>query len=135
MEKIAVIFLNLIKGRNNLDWVGGVKDEEKESFIRNAIALIIPSRYEGQGIVVLEAAAFGKPVIVSDIPELDYAVKAGFGLSFKSEDAFDLAKKIKFLLANEGLREEMGHKAREYAKDFTWDKIAKEYEIFLCRLY
>ncbi len=80
---------------------------------------------------LLEAAALGKPVIVSDIPELHYAVEAGFGLSFKSEDPCDLAKKIEFLLANEGLRKEMGRKAKEYAKDFTWDKIADEYEGFL----
>mgnify|MGYP001600501054 CR=1 FL=1 len=80
---------------------------------------------------MLEAAACGKPVIVSDIPELDYAVKAGFGLSFRLEDAYDLAKKIEFLLENEGLRKEMGRKGREYAKDFTWDKIADEYENYL----
>ncbi len=90
--------------------------------------------FEGWGIVVLEAAACGKPVIVSDIPELQYAVDAGFGISFKTGDAKDLASKIRFLLENEQLRIEMGQKAREYANDYTWDKISLDYEQFLFKV-
>ena len=114
--------------------VGLVAGRRKTDILKNCSFIVLPSRYEGQPLVLLEAAACAKPVIVSDIPELRYAVEAGFGISFKSGDAFDLAKKIEFLLANEGLRKEMGKKAREYAKDFTWDKIADEYESFLMKI-
>ena len=77
------------------------------------------------------AAACGKPVVVSDIPELRYAVDAGFGISFKTGDAKDLSEKIKFLLEHEVLRREMGQRAKEYARGFTWDEIAARYESFL----
>jgi glycosyltransferase involved in cell wall biosynthesis len=93
--------------------------------------MIIPSRYEGQPLIIVEAAACAKPVIVSDIPELKYAVDAGFGLSFRTGDEKDLAKKINFLLGNPSLRREMGIKAREFAREFTWDRIAEEYEKYL----
>jgi glycogen(starch) synthase len=108
-----------------------VMDQEKGEFMGNSALFVLPSRYEGQGIVVLEAAACGKPVIVSDIPELRYAVNAGFGLSFRTGDAKDLAKKINVLLADPPLRREMGMRAKEYARNFTWDKIAAEYEKYL----
>ena len=110
---------------------GFLTESGKKEFVSNSMFMVLPSRYEGQGIVVLEAAACGRPVIVSDIPELRYAVDAGFGLSFKTSDAGDLAKKMNFLLGNSSLRREMGKRAREYARNFTWDRTAEEYEKYL----
>jgi glycosyltransferase involved in cell wall biosynthesis len=124
-------FLRMVKSRKNIEWVGVVRGGGKIGFLGNAQFLVVPSRFEGQGIVVLEAAACGKPVIVSDIPELSYAVDAGFGLSFRTGDPEDLADKIRFLLDNQTLREQMGKKAIGYARNFTWDKIAGEYERYL----
>jgi len=121
-------------GVENVAFRGFVGEEEKRDLLRNCQALVLPSRFEGWGIVVLEAAACGKPVIVSDIPELGYAVEAGFGISFKTGDPKNLAQKIKFLIENEPLRRAMGRKAREYAKDYTWDKISLDYEQFLLKI-
>jgi glycosyltransferase involved in cell wall biosynthesis len=118
-------------GLKNVALSGFVGENEKIHLLHNTQALVLPARFEGWGIVVLEAAACGKPVIVSDIPELRYAVDAGFGISFKTGDPNDLAQKIRFILENEPLRREMGQKAREYAKDYTWDKISLDYERFL----
>src|SRR5208283_5803297 len=118
----------------NVTLAGFVGENEKIHLLQNTQALVLSSRFEGWGIVVLEAAACGKPVIVSDIPELRYAVDAGFGISFKTGDPNDLARKIKFLIENEPLRREMGQKAREYAKDFTWDRISLDYERFLLKI-
>ncbi len=132
--KDRVAFLATIKKSNNIQWVGAVKGESKNAFLEGMEFLVLPSRFEGQGIVLLEAAASGKPVIVSDIPGLRYAVDAGFGITFKTGDAGDLAQKIKFLLENNQLRKEMGQKAREYAKNFTWDKIALDYERYLLKI-
>jgi glycogen(starch) synthase len=128
---IAVKTLGL---EDRIDFKGFLTEEAKRRFIADSSLLVLPSRYEGQGIVVLEAAACGRPVIVSDIPELQYAVDAGFGISFKTGDEKDLAQKISFLLGNEAARLEMGRKAREYARNFTWDRIAKEYEQYLLQV-
>ncbi len=121
-------------GLKNVALAGFVGESEKIAMLQNSQALVLPSRFEGWGIVVLEAAACGKPVIVSDIPELRYAVDAGFGISFKTGDAKDLAQKIKFLIENESQRRKMGQKAREYAKDYTWDRISLDYEQLLLKI-
>lgn len=110
---------------------GFVSGERKRDLLRGCNFLLMPSRYEGQPLALIEAAACGKPAIVSDIPELKNAVDAGFALSFKTGDAKDLAKKMEILLGNERMRREMGKKAREYATQFTWDNMAVEYEKFL----
>jgi glycogen(starch) synthase len=118
-------------GLKNVEIVGFVSEDNKIKLLKRGSIFILPSRYEGQGIVVLEAAACAKPVIVSDIPELRYAVDNAFGISFKTGDAEDLRNKIRFLLTHDEVRREMGWKAREYARTFSWDNISSIYEQYL----
>lgn len=115
----------------NVELLGFLSEEEKIKVLRKARFLLLPSRFEGWGIVLLESASFSKPVIVSDIPELFFACEGGFGISFKTGDSNDLRDKISLLLKDKDLCEEMGRKARLYVKDYTWDRIAGEYEEFL----
>jgi glycosyltransferase involved in cell wall biosynthesis len=118
-------------GLKGVVFAGFLGEEEKLRAIARSTALVLPSRFEGQGIVILEAAACGRPVIVSDIPELRYAVDAGFGLFFRTGDSRDLAEKIRILFGDASLRREMGRRAREYAAHLTWEKISERYEAFL----
>lgn len=118
----------------NLEFLGFIREDEKIKLLRKTKLFVLPSRFEGWGIVVLEAAACGIPVVVSDIPELHYAVEAGFGQSFRTGDSGDLAGKIQNLIENTELRREMGLKARLYAQQFTWDSIATTYEKFLLKV-
>lgn len=111
--------------------VGFVNGIVKNDLIRKSKLIVVPSRYEAQCIVIIEAAACGKPVIVSDIRDLRYAVDAGFGLSFRTGDSKDLADKIELLCGDKLLRSEMGQKAREYAKGYTWDAVAESFENYL----
>jgi len=127
-------FLNMINNLTNIDYIGKVKHKAKENFFKDSKFLIMPSRFEGQGIVALEAAAMGKPLIVSDIPELSYVTENGFGISFRSGDANSLKKAIEYLWNNEKLILQMGEKGRQYAKQFTWDRIAEEYENYLLKI-
>jgi len=116
---------------DRVSYLGFLTENDKISFIANSRFLIMPSRFEGQGIVALEAAAMGKPLIVSDIPELRYVIENGFGISFRSGNAESLKKAIEYLLNNENIIAEMGKRGRQYAKQFTWDRIAEEYERYL----
>jgi glycogen synthase len=128
---------NMIRnlGLRNVEIVGFVSEERKIQLLEGGSILVLPSRFEGWGIVVLEAAACGMPVIVSDIPELRYAVDSGIGISFKTGDAEDLAMKIQFLLKHDKVRREMGWKAREYARNFSWNNVATLYEKYLIGVF
>jgi len=116
--------------RKKIELSGWVSDDKKLEVISRALYIVLPSRYETQGIVALEAMACGIPIIVSDIPELNYIIKNRAGISFKTEDAFSLAQSMKDLMTSNE-RKEMGQRGRAYVKDFTWDRIALQYEKFL----
>ncbi|MEF9426227.1 MAG: glycosyltransferase family 4 protein [Candidatus Mariimomonas ferrooxydans] len=118
------------EARKNIEMTGWVDGERKRSLLRDAIMVVIPSRYETQGIVALEAMAYGKPIVASDIPELSYIVNWGAGKAFNTGNAISLAQAMKKLIMS-NRREEMGEKGRERVKDYTWDRIASKYERFL----
>lgn len=51
---------------DRITWLGMVKDEVKWSAIYSAEVLCLPSHHENFGVVVVEALACGKPVLISD---------------------------------------------------------------------
>jgi glycosyltransferase involved in cell wall biosynthesis len=117
---------SFLKGR--IDYVGFVTGAEKMRLLSGARIFVLPSRHESSPISILEAAACGKPVIVSDISELAFVCQEGFGLSFPSGSANELSEKIKLLLEDSKRREDAGKRGREFAARFLWDNIAVQFE-------
>lgn len=90
---------------------------------------VLFSEWEGFGIVVIEAMAAGKPVIVSDRGSLPYLIeedKTGLIVPFKNIKL--LEKNIDFLLNNKKVAQTMGENGKKVAKDYDWNKIIKRYE-------
>jgi glycosyltransferase involved in cell wall biosynthesis len=117
--------------RRNIDFAGWVEGEKKASTLSNALAVVVPSRHEVHPLVALEASACAKPLLVSDIAELTYVTEQGAGMSFRSEDPSSLSDAMKRLLDAAG-RKEMGMKGREFVRRYAWERIAGEYEKFIC---
>jgi len=117
--------------KNNVEFLGWTEETEKKDILRKAMFIVVPSRYETQAIVVLEAAAVAKAVIVSNINELKYIVEAGGGISFHTEDPYSLAEKICLLIENNQLRKILGKRGKQWVKQYTWKRIAEQYEKFL----
>jgi spore coat protein SA len=88
---------------------------------------------EGLGLVFLEAAAAGLPIIATrqgGIPEVVRDDFNGLLLRRKDDDA-ELAEKIIELLGNAPLRQRLGQQGREMVvANFTWEKIARDLEEF-----
>lgn len=86
---------------------------------RNAELFIFPSLYEGFGLPVLEAMAFGVPVIVSDVSALPEVVgKAGELCDPFNEK--DIAEKIIKILMDQQLRNKMIAAGKKQASQFDW---------------
>jgi glycosyltransferase involved in cell wall biosynthesis len=117
--------------RKRARYLGFVSGEEKRKLISRAKVFVLPSRHEAHPVSALEAMACGKPVLVSDIPELRYIGDNGLGLTFRSGSSQDLAEKLSRLLENSELRQRLGNKGREYASRFLWDKSASLFERFI----
>jgi len=88
---------------------------------------------EGLGLVFLEAAAAGLPVIATrrgGIPEVVRGGETGLLLDRQDDDA-ELAAKIVRLLRDAPLRQRLGQQGRAWVEaDFSWEKIAKTLEAF-----
>ncbi|MCP5102435.1 MAG: glycosyltransferase, partial [bacterium] len=115
--------------------VGWVQGKEKYELINNCLAVCIPSRVEGWGIVATEAAAMGKPVIGTRVVGLEEAVTDGkTGVLVPKEDIRAFTRAIKMLVEDKKFRHILGGHAKETARQFTWERIAKKREDFFYRV-
>lgn len=87
---------------------------------------------EGFGIVFLEAAAAGIPVIGSKgCGAEDAMINGGNGLLVPEDDIAGFGKAIISILGDKNRYEKMSETSREFVKDFSWDKkIAQYLEVY-----
>lgn len=110
---------------NQITYLGYISDNELRSLYENAACFIYPSFYEGFGLPPLEAMACGCPVIVSNAASLP-EVCGDAALYCNPHDPNDIAEKIKLMMGDKQLRESYRVKGLERAKQFTWEKSARE---------
>lgn len=114
---------------DSINFVGEVLEEEKVKLLQKAWIFVTPSEKEGWGITVIEANACGTPVIAYDVPGLRDSVKHGYnGLLVEDGNIEALANTIIKVLKDNELRERLSKNAIKWAKHFSWDKSAKEFE-------
>ncbi|MFA6065188.1 MAG: glycosyltransferase family 1 protein [archaeon] len=102
-----------------------VSDSELPLFYSKALFFAFPSLYEGFGIPILEAFSCGCPVVLSKascFPEV--AEKAA--LYFDPTDKNSIKNSVERLLSDEKLRSILAKKGKERAKEFSWNKTAKQ---------
>ncbi|MFA6888197.1 MAG: glycosyltransferase family 1 protein [Candidatus Woesearchaeota archaeon] len=107
----------------NIVWKGYVENLAEE--YRNASLFLFPSLYEGFGFPVLEAMACGCPVICSNKTSLP-EIAGDAAISFDGYNYQDLANKIIKVLSDKKMQKLMTVNGIQQAKQFTWEKCAKE---------
>ncbi|MCX6038713.1 MAG: glycosyltransferase, partial [Chloroflexi bacterium] len=92
-----------------------------------AEVVVMPSHYESFGMVALEAMACGTPVIASQVGGLAFRVQDSVtGYTVPDGDDDILCEKLALILGDESLRQRMGCNAAEYARNYDWEKIARQ---------
>lgn len=115
-----------------VEFRGYVSEEEKLELFRRAWIHVLTSPKEGWGITNLEAAASATPTIASDSPGLrDSVVDGQTGFLVPHDDVVALTDRIRALLDDPSLREQLGANALRFAQRFTWDRAADDTEAFL----
>ncbi|MGB6056849.1 MAG: glycosyltransferase [Microthrixaceae bacterium] len=95
------------------------------TYYRAADVVVVPSRSESFGLVALEAAACGVPVVAASVGGLRSLVNDGeTGYLVDSRDPTEFAKRINDVLADGALAERMGHAAALEAKRYAWSVTA-----------
>ncbi len=107
-------------------FLGYVSEEEKQTLLRRAWAVVFPSPKEGWGITNVEAAACGTPALASDSPGLRESVQDGVtGYLVPHGDVQALADRMLALGADPALVERLGRAARTFAEGLSWDAAAR----------
>lgn len=102
----------------------GMTNKVEECYLNSSIYLM-SSKWEGWGLVVVEAFEMGQPVIAFDIVPMDVLITNGWdGIIVDAFDAGAYAAAMLKLAHDETLRKTMGKRAIESAKRFSVENIA-----------
>lgn len=111
---------------SNFKLLNNMPHPELAKIFRNSDLFILPSLHEGFPKVIIEAMACGLPAIAFSNygPEAIIDGETGYIVDAVNE----MKEKMLYLLTNDELLIRMKKNAVERAKEFTWEKIAKNYE-------
>jgi glycosyltransferase involved in cell wall biosynthesis len=113
-------------------FLGGVTAAERDELLAGARVLLMPSRFEGFGMVAAEAMAAGVPLVASSAGSLPEVVDPPHGgVLVTPGDAAALAAAVSRLLDDDDARARLARSARASAERFRWDRVAGQHLEFL----
>jgi len=109
--------------RHRITFVGALRDLRDE--YRNADVFVLPSLFEGYGMVFAEALAFGLPVVAARAGAVPDVVPAGAGLLVEPGSVDALQATLRSVLTDTALRQQLQQGARAAAARLpTWEQAA-----------
>ncbi len=129
----------VLVGNNYLDkqyehpsilYMGFVSEGMKYTLLKNAKALIMPSRYESLSLVTLEAMAAGIPAIVNAHSEVlcNHIRHSGVGKSYSERD--ELFQILKYYITKDvDTLDDEAIRAKKYVSDnYSWEMVLRKFE-------
>jgi glycogen synthase len=115
------------------DWIrplGIVTDQQKQALLAGAELLLLPSRTDSFGIVLLEAWGYGKPVIGARAGGIPAVIDHGRnGLLIEFGDVPALVAAIQQIIDNEAQKEALGRAGLEKVNAvYSWEKVGRRVE-------
>jgi glycosyltransferase involved in cell wall biosynthesis len=106
-------------------WSGWIDHETLPAFYALAEALVLPSLYEAFGLPLLEAMTSGCPIVTSNrYATAELACDAA--VLVDPEEVESIAEGMRRVVTDQNLRQQLIRAGRERAKDFSWEKCARE---------
>ncbi|MBK9476639.1 MAG: glycosyltransferase [Tetrasphaera sp.] len=119
----------------DVTFVGPQPREDLAVLLRGARLVLVPSHSETFGLIALEAAASGAPVLAASAGGLREAVAHGeTGQLMDSREPEDWGRAMTYLLGTDGLLQRMGVVAGIHARRFEWVYAARRMEDLYCEL-
>lgn len=120
---------------DRVHFLGHVSDEMLRVLYKKATLFIFPSLFEGFGLPILESMASGCPVVASNVSSLP-EIAGDAALLVDPLNVEGVATAIEAICKNDRFAAELRQKGEKRAKQFSWEKCAKEtalvYERLLC---
>ncbi|MBU1147600.1 MAG: glycosyltransferase family 4 protein [Candidatus Omnitrophica bacterium] len=126
------MFENIFKAYENSEFKkdivfkGYVQDTELSDLYRNASVFVYPSFYEGFGFPIIEAFSVGTPVVTSRTSSCGEIGKDS-ALLVDPANYKDIGERILKIINSEDLQKELAKRGIDRAKEFSWDRTAKEF--------
>jgi glycogen(starch) synthase len=110
----------------SIDWLGFVPEGELPALFAAADAVVVPSFYEPFGIVALEAAVAGAPLVVAETGGLrDLAAAGVAAASFPAGDVPELVAAVGKVLVEPAAAARAARRAgRLVAREYSWSAVA-----------
>ena len=111
--------------QERVHFTGFIDHADLPHLVARARALVLPSRYEGFGMPVIEAMAAGTPVLCSNraaLPE----VAGGAAVLFEPDDVDGLAELLQHIDGDDTACENLERLGRAHAERFSWPRCARE---------
>jgi glycosyltransferase involved in cell wall biosynthesis len=105
-------------------FTGWVEGEQKETLLRNAALLALPSRHENFGLCVMEAMARGVPVLLS--PQVNLASEVEAAAAGWMVERDELTAALGAVLTDDAERARRGKSACLFAQRYSWEKTATD---------
>jgi glycosyltransferase involved in cell wall biosynthesis len=118
-------------GLDGLKLLGHVPEQALPGLYAGAEAFVLPSLYEGFGLPIIEAMASGTPVVAANATALPDT--AGGAARLSEPDPEALREALLDLLGDTQERERLRAAGLERAREFTWERTAREVDAIVRR--
>lgn len=115
--------------QNKVTFHGRVDAETKRTLLSSSHLFVLPSLWEGYGIVIAEAMCMGLPLVATKVGAIPELVKNGVnGLLVPPAEEIPLSKALLFMMKNPEVRRKYGENSLNLARKFsTWEKVGSRF--------
>ena len=113
----------------NVHFLGSQSDVHP--FLHEADIFLLPSKYEGMPMTIIEAMGTGLPIVASAVGGVPDMIRDRVSGMLTTNQPEDVSRAVLALMEDRTLRETLGKNARKESKRFSAEYMAEEY----CKIY